>query len=112
LKDKYSHNEVRPNLTAFLAISRGIIDYLLEDYNVKFGLNIPLSEKLFINTFEDAAKSQNNQPAQQFIGLYKSELAALEQTPVGNLMFGNRNITIHRAATSLRGKFSYLLWLH
>jgi hypothetical protein len=46
LRGKTSREEFRPNLTAFLAISRGILDHLLEAYNVKFGLNIPIHEKL------------------------------------------------------------------
>ena len=53
LSDKYSRDELRPNLTAFLAISRGVIDHLLEEHNVKFGLNIPLETKLVIDTFKE-----------------------------------------------------------
>jgi hypothetical protein len=63
LRGKTSREEFRPNLTAFLAISRGILDHLLEAYNVKFGLNIPIHEKLFIKTFKKAANRQNNQHA-------------------------------------------------
>lgn len=35
IRGKSSREELRPNLTAFLAISRGIIDHLHEEYNVK-----------------------------------------------------------------------------
>jgi hypothetical protein len=65
LRDKYSRDEL-PNLTAFLAISRGVIDHLLEEYNVKFGLNIPLETKLFNDTFKEVARRQYNQTALEF----------------------------------------------
>jgi hypothetical protein len=106
LRDKYSRDELRPNLTAFLATSAGIVDYLLEDYNVKFGLNIPLDQILFFWRFEEAAKKQNNQLALGFINFYKSEFNTLRNDPVGKLIFGKRNIVIHRTPTSLHGKFS------
>jgi hypothetical protein len=106
LRDKSSCDELRPNLTAFLAISRGIIDHLLEEYNVKFGLNIPLDTKLFTKTFKKAAKWQNNQPALIFIKFYKNEFKTLASTTVGGLIIGKRNIAIHRTETSLHGKFS------
>ena len=106
LRDKYSRDELRPNLTAFLAISRGIMNHLLEEYNVKFGLNVPLKEKLSIRTFEETAKRQNNQPALGFINFYKSEFNSLANTTVGGLMLGKRNIAVHRIPTSLTGHFS------
>ena len=56
-----------PNLSAFLSATRSIPDYLLEDYNTKLGLNIPLTEKLCIDTFSDEAINQGNQIAQRFI---------------------------------------------
>jgi hypothetical protein len=82
LSDKYTRDELRPNLTAFLAISRGVIDHLLEEYNMKFGLNIPLDKKLNIDTFEKGVKRQNNQPALRFINFYKCEFDTLTDTPV------------------------------
>jgi len=72
LRDKYSRDELRPNLTAFLAISRGVIDHLLEEYNARFGL-IPLDEKLNLDTFEKEAKRQSNQTALGFLQVYKCE---------------------------------------
>jgi hypothetical protein len=106
LRGKSSRDELRPNLTAFLAISTGIVDYLLEDYNVKFGLNIPLDQILYFWRFEQAAKRQNNQPALEFINFYRSEFNTLRDDRVGDLMFGKRNIAIHRKPASLHGKFS------
>ena len=77
LKSESLRDDLRPNITAFLAISRGIIDHLLEEYNVKFGL-IPLGEKLFPSTFEKAAKSPNNAPALAFIKFYNCEIVFLK----------------------------------
>ncbi|MGB7956860.1 MAG: hypothetical protein WCF23_23040 [Candidatus Nitrosopolaris sp.] len=99
LSDKYSRDELRPNLTAFLAISRGVIDHLLEEHNVKFGLNIPLETKLVIDTFKEAAKRQSNQTAMDFLKFYKCEFYSLAKTPVGHLILGKRNIAIHRTTT-------------
>jgi hypothetical protein len=106
LRDKSSRDELRPNLTAFLAISTGIIDYLLEDYNVKFGLNIPLGKILYFWRFEGAAKKQKNQLALGFINFYRGEFNTLRNGSVGKLIFGKRNIAIHRTPTSLRANFS------
>jgi hypothetical protein len=50
-----------PNLSAFLSSARSIVDYLLEDYNVKFGLQISLNDKLYPSTFKEMAKKKNNQ---------------------------------------------------
>ena len=120
LRDKYSRDELRPNLTAFLAISRGVIDHLLEEYNVKFGLNIPLETKLFNDTFKEVAKRQSNQTALEFLKFYKSEFNALANTTIGGLMLGKRGLMLgkrglmlgkrdaamHRIPPPLSGHFS------
>jgi ABC-type tungstate transport system permease subunit len=65
---------MRPNLKAFLSTARGIPDYILEDYNNNFGLDIPLTDdsgqlQNILNpvTFRKEAKSKNNQEALKFI---------------------------------------------
>ena len=72
LRTKYSREEVRLLLTAFLTITKGVSDYLFEEYNLKFGLNIPLCARLDIDRFEDEAKKQNNHAALNFVNYFKS----------------------------------------
>lgn len=79
LKDKNERNEVRPLLTGFLAVSRGIPDHLLEEYNIKLGLNIPIPARLTDRIFEEKANKQNNSVAQSFISFYKKEFKNLNQ---------------------------------
>ena len=58
IKRSDTHEELRPNRGAFLAMSRRIADHLLEDYNLKFDLGITLDVKLSKYTFEEKAKRQ------------------------------------------------------
>ena len=105
LRTKYSREEVRPLLTALLTITKGVSDYLLEEYNLKLGLNIPLNEKLTIKKFKDEAKKQNNHAALKFINYYESEFSTIKKHPIGSLMLNKRNIKVHRADTPLQGNF-------
>ena len=105
LRSKYSREEVRPILTAFLAIARSISDYLLEEYNTKLKLNIPLTEQLTITKFRKEPKKQTNQIALQFIDFYSSNFASLRKNAIGSLIIDKRNIKIHRTDTPLHGNF-------
>jgi hypothetical protein len=109
LRTKYSREEVRPLLSAFLVITKGISDYLLEEYNLKLKLNIPLSERLTITRFKDEPKKQNNHAALQFINYYESEFSNIKKDTVGSLMLDKRNIKVHRADTPLQGNFEMSL---
>jgi hypothetical protein len=44
IRIKHTRDEMRPNLKAFLSTARGTPDYILEDYNNNFGLDIPLTD--------------------------------------------------------------------
>jgi hypothetical protein len=101
LRTNYERNEMRPNLTAFLALARSILDYLLEDYNTKFGLNIQLSDRFFKQTFENEAKKQKNHSASQFIIFYKKELDVFQNNQPSKFLSEKRNIKIHRRDTPL-----------
>jgi hypothetical protein len=109
LRTKYSREEVRPLLTAFVTITKGVSDYLLEEYNLKLGLNIPLSQKLDIERFKDEVKKQNNHAALNFVNYYQSEFSTIKKDTIGSLMLGKRNIKVHRADTPLQGNFKMSL---
>lgn len=87
-------------LSAFLSAAVSVIDYLLEDYNTKFSLNIPLADKQFRKTFEREAKRTGNQAALDFLDWWRGEREALEKKdPIGRLLIGKRHIDIHRVET-------------
>ncbi len=102
---------MRPNLKAFLSTARNIPDYILEDYNNKFGLGIPLTDNsgqrqkiLTRDTFRKEARNKNNQDALKFIQFFDNEFSILMKEPVVKLLFEKRNITIHRTSPSVRAE--------
>jgi len=83
-------------LSAFLAASRSIPDHLLEEYNVKYGLNLPLTEKLYADRFESRAKEIHHSDALRFIRFWKERMNALQRDPIGGLIISMRNLNVHR----------------
>ena len=105
----FTRNDFIPNLSAFLSATRSIPDYLLEDYNTKLGLNIPLTEKLYVDIFSDEAVNQGNQIAQKFIKEYKTQLKNIYNDPLGKLLTTKRNISIHRTGVPIQGRFKRVI---
>ena len=60
IKTASESTNFKPNLSAFLCLMRSIPDYLLEDYNVKYGLKIPLDKPLNIDIFEQVANQRKS----------------------------------------------------
>lgn len=83
-------------LSAFLSASASVRDYLLEDFNVKFCLNISLTEKLQRHKFEKEARRSGNQAALQFVQWWRKQDDALRSDPIGRLLINKRHIDIHR----------------
>jgi hypothetical protein len=111
IRSKDTRDEMRPNLKAFLSTARSIPDYILEDYNNKFVLGIPLTDdsgqrqiKLDHNIFRKEANNKNNQDALKFINFFDNEFKNLVREPVVKLLFEKRNITIHRTSPSVRAE--------
>lgn len=109
IKQAATRRDFVPNLSAFMSAMRSIPDYLLEDYNMKLGLNIPLSETLYPKDFRREAKNQSNQIAKKFIDRYDTELRKLYNDAVGGLLMSKRNIEIHRTDVPVQAKFSRVL---
>jgi len=74
IKNATERKDVIPNLSAYLCSTRSILDYLLEDYNVKYGLKVTLDERLDKKIFEKVAMTRKNSNAMEFIIGYNSRL--------------------------------------
>lgn len=98
-QDLETQHEVHYYLSAFLSASVSVIDYLLEDYNVKFSILIPLTKKLTPNTFKKESKRTSNDAALQFLQYWVEKKKALKNDPIGKLLVGKRHINIHRVQT-------------
>jgi len=83
-------------LEAFLVTVRSVPDVLLEDYNVKFSLGISLGEQLYPKTFEDRARQLQNKQAINFIEWWKKKVNQIRSDKLGSLLFGKRNVSVHR----------------
>lgn len=100
-----TREDLLPNLSAFLSAARSIPEYLLEEFNSRLRLNIPLSDRLSIEIFWRKANRDQNKEALEFISTYDLELYALRNAPIGKLLFDKRNISIHRSNVPVRGQF-------
>jgi len=61
---------VRVLFQGTLASLRSIVDYILEEYNQKIGLKIPLEDLLTPETFRRKANEMKNRNASRFIRAY------------------------------------------
>ncbi len=95
----YPNSEMQHYVSAFMSATKSIGDYLLEDYNQKFVLNIPLDEKLTIERFKKEANRQNNLMAQKFIAYYEQEFDKIKKDPLASMFINKRNVNIHRKTT-------------
>jgi hypothetical protein len=95
-----------PNLSAFLCLTRSIPDYLLEDYNLKYGLRISLDKPLNKDIFEQIARRRNNPNAIAFMKGYKSNFNKLNKDEIAKLLLTKRNIKVHRTDVTLQKSVS------
>lgn len=95
-----------PNLSAFLCAAKSIPDYLLEDYNVKYGLDISLSQRLDKRIFQKVATERKNPNAQAFIKGYNERFDELMKNKIAKLLLIKRNIKVHRADLPLQKNVS------
>jgi len=83
-----------------LALLKGSLDHLLEEYNQKYGLDIGVGELLNVGTFRNAARAQKNADALKFVDFFETERNALYGIPgVGFILttHGIRDLEIHRS---------------
>jgi len=92
-----------PNLSAFLSEAHSIPEYLLEDANMKFKLGIPLTDRI-LYVFE--GKAVGNPKAEKFSLSFDGEYEKLKEDPIGKLLTGKRNVSIHRKGQEVKGDFT------
>jgi hypothetical protein len=64
-----------------------------------------LTSKLYPKIFKREAEKQKNQTSVKFITDYKNRLSNLYIDPIAGLLFGKRDIEIHRTDVPVQGKF-------
>lgn len=101
MKDSSAPSERREfelSLRAFLCILQSIPDHLLEEYNVRFGFNIPLSDRHFLSSFSRKAKADSRREVTAFFAFWSQETKSMRSDPQNPLscLFSKRHIQIHR----------------
>jgi len=80
MKETYLIGDFKHELGAFLSVIRSVPEHLLEDYNVKYSLNIP-DEKKLIKEFQTEAERLDNKAALKFFEWWKKEMKKLRKGP-------------------------------
>jgi len=96
MKELYPKEEYfKKELNAFLPCVQSIPEHLLNDYQIKFGLNI-LDKEHLVEKFNTVAKRQNNLDAMTFYSWWKAEVDKLRKDAIGKVVLNKRDLTIHR----------------
>jgi hypothetical protein len=94
IEETYGRPEMIYELNSFLSTIASVPEHLLEDYNIKYSLNISDDEKL-IREFEERANSGNLQ-AITFSKWWKDKYNKFKNDKLCSLVIGKRHISIHR----------------
>ena len=107
---EYGIRRMRENATPFdfylkgtLACLKGVLDYLLEEYNTKYSVGIKDSENLCVDSFKRRVQRGKNRKAESFIECYKKQKKELLDDPKCAKLLethGSRDIIIHRREPS------------
>jgi hypothetical protein len=106
IKKATEREDFIPNLSAFLSSTRSISDYLLEDYNVKYGLKISLDKELNKDMFQEVARKRKNSNAIALIKGYNDNFNKLKKDKIAKLLLSKRNIKVHRTDFPLQKNVS------
>jgi len=103
IRNAQTREDFHPNFSAFLSETKSIADYLLEDYNLQFGLRISY---ITAKTFKDKACDTMNLDALKFISTYNNKLEKVHENELANYLFKKRNTDVHKKSEPVRGNFS------
>ena len=94
--ESVNSEEIHSELESFLTAMRSVPDHLLEDYNKKYSLGIPLTTPLYSSNFKGKARTLGNRDALNFIDWYETEMAILKNDAICSFLINQRDISIHR----------------
>jgi ribosomal protein L7Ae-like RNA K-turn-binding protein len=106
IKKATDREDFIPNLSAFLCSSKSIPEYLLEDYNIKYGLRISLDKRLDKSMFEEVARKRKNSNAIALVKGYNHNFNKLKKDKIAKLLLSMRNIKAHRTDLPLQKNVS------
>lgn len=90
--EKRDQTEINDLSSMLLIIIRSIPEHLLEDFNQKFGLGIPLDNRKFHDEFKKRSAGQSK----QFFYWYNDELKKYRYDSKLKILMNKRNIEMHR----------------
>ena len=99
LKNVDNPKDFQFELSNFLSSSRSILDHLLEDHRIKFGLSI--CGDLTMRTFTTEAKKTHNSHALKFINWLDDERRKLRINKPYGFLWAKRNHSVHRNTVKL-----------
>lgn len=105
IKQNLRTDKLQYHLRAFLAALRGVLDYLLEDYNKEYSLGIPESQDLREETFAQRAKKLRHDEAQRFIEWWRTKKREVETDSTYKFLLarhGRRDLIVHRRHVPIR----------
>jgi hypothetical protein len=106
IKKATERKDFIPNLSGFLCASRSIPDYLLEDYNVKYGLKISLDKRLDKDIFEEVARKRKNSNAIALVKGYNHNFNKLKKDNIAKFLLSKRNIKVEMIDVPLQKNIS------
>jgi hypothetical protein len=93
--------ELQDNVNAFLNAVNSIPDHLLEDYNVKFGLSIPLNTTSFRREFANRVNQSNDQALLEFYSWFDAKRKFIEkEDKICTILSQKRHLNVHRFTTA------------
>lgn len=90
-------------LSNFLSSAQSILYHLLEEYNVKYKLQL---KRVNLGTFKKRAKKYHNSVAIHFIDWYEDELKKITKERSYGFLIDKRHLNVHKAIIKPQGRLT------
>jgi len=92
--------DYRFHLNAFLTSARSVLDVLLYDYGMMYGL-FTLNDRVNPQDFQKLATGRGNTTAMNFYSWWTTKTGSVANDPVGGFLSKQRNISVHRGQPAM-----------